>query len=308
MVDSYLTAFIARLSEMDDDSLLRTLVQVTACPGEYQLEAIAAVRDEIARRRLMPTARDPSPPEANPAFRATDGQTIPDSDLRSVSGRVDWEIRQAKPIPAEAKALHERGRQAGANGRHDEALKLFAAASALSPDWPYPPYDAAFTCLLKGDDHQALEFYKQTLTLAPRGFFTAITAVHYLEQERTQKIPRGTYLAYLSLEWTSAGDEKVRRIEALTERVPSFAPAWKDLALIREDPEHKLTALDAGLAHEPDAETRGFLMLNKALLLDRTGHHDDAVEMLGTLATDPTQPLDVAALARSSLAKVGLAP
>jgi len=52
MVDSYQAAFIDRVAQMDDDALLRTLVRVTAAPNEYAPEAVAAVRDEVARRGL----------------------------------------------------------------------------------------------------------------------------------------------------------------------------------------------------------------------------------------------------------------
>jgi len=52
MVDSYQTAFVDRLTHMDDETLLRTLMRVTAAPSEYQPEAIDAVRDEVARRHL----------------------------------------------------------------------------------------------------------------------------------------------------------------------------------------------------------------------------------------------------------------
>jgi hypothetical protein len=54
MPNPYLAAFIDRLSQMDDESLLRTLVRMAAAPGEYQPEGIAAVYDEIARRGLTP--------------------------------------------------------------------------------------------------------------------------------------------------------------------------------------------------------------------------------------------------------------
>ncbi len=52
MPDSYETAFIERLPGMDNEALLRTLLRVTATPGEYRPEAIAAVKDEVARRNL----------------------------------------------------------------------------------------------------------------------------------------------------------------------------------------------------------------------------------------------------------------
>jgi hypothetical protein len=52
MPSSYEAAFIDRLPGMDNESLLRTLVRVTARPGDYRPEAIAAVKDAVARRHL----------------------------------------------------------------------------------------------------------------------------------------------------------------------------------------------------------------------------------------------------------------
>ena len=52
MPDSYVKAFIDRLPQMDDDSLLRTLIRFTSSPGGYRPESVAAVRAEVARRGL----------------------------------------------------------------------------------------------------------------------------------------------------------------------------------------------------------------------------------------------------------------
>jgi hypothetical protein len=89
---------------------------------------------------------------------------------------------------------------------------------------------------LKGDDKHALDLYDRTVKLAPNGFFTALTAVYYLRLEAAEKIPRGTYRDYLSLEWEERRQLKRERLEALTKAVPAFAPAWKDLAPLLEKP------------------------------------------------------------------------
>jgi hypothetical protein len=57
MPNSYEATFVARLSGMDDDSLLRTLIRVDLNPEAYRPEAIAAVRDEVARRHLTDVQR-----------------------------------------------------------------------------------------------------------------------------------------------------------------------------------------------------------------------------------------------------------
>ena len=54
MADKYLTEFVDGLRAMDDESLLKTLVRFNAAPEEYRPEAMAAAKEEMARRRLTP--------------------------------------------------------------------------------------------------------------------------------------------------------------------------------------------------------------------------------------------------------------
>jgi hypothetical protein len=127
----------------------------------------------------------------------------------------------------EAEALHTKAREAGSSGDYAEALILLTKAAALAPDWPYPVYDRAFTRLLMEDFDGALADYEKTLTLSPRGFFTAHVAVDTLRREQQGEFPRGFYLAYTTLEHI---EESQRRdiLGQLVEKVPSFAPAWLD--------------------------------------------------------------------------------
>lgn len=185
---------------------------------------------------------------------------------------------------------------------------LFEKAAQLAPQWPYPAYDAAYTYLLKGDDKHALDWYCRTVKLAPNGFFTALTAVYYLRLEAAEKIPRGTYLDYLSLEWEESRELKRERLEALTKSVPAFAPAWKDLAPLLENPQSRLSALENGLKADPDPETRGFLLVNKALLLARSDRKAEGIAILGDVATQANQPRDVQHLALFALKNVTTAP
>jgi hypothetical protein len=55
------------------------------------------------------------------------------------------------------------------------------------------------------------------------------------------------------------------------------------------------------LAAEPDAETKGMLLINKALTLDRQGHHDEAVKLLGQLALDPKSTVGTEQLGKATL-------
>ncbi|HEY0062204.1 MAG TPA: hypothetical protein VGC21_08785 [Telluria sp.] len=49
-------------------------------------------------------------------------------------------------------------------------------------------------------------------------------------------------------------------------------------------------------------ETRGFLLLNKAVILQRQGKQAEAVRILGELALDPASPSNVEAASKSVLA------
>ena len=55
---------------------------------------------------------------------------------------------------------------------------------------------------------------------------------------------------------------------------------------------------------DPDGETRGILLINKAVILHRRGDRDGAVKILGELALDPRSTLGTEALARATLASL----
>jgi tetratricopeptide (TPR) repeat protein len=230
------------------------------------------------------------------------GRTLTQRDLQTATGEFSWEIRSEKPVPQQARAAHDEGRAAGQKGDYAAAIKHFEHAARLAPDWPYPIYDAAFTYLLQGNSDKALTSYEHVDALAPRGFFTAKTAIHYLRKEKRQEIPAGTYLAYLSLEWTDDPVKKASAVEMLLQKAPQFAPAWKAKAAMVDDDTPRLALLEKGLAADPDAETYGFLRVDQALALSRRGERARAIAILGTLALDPASPVDVEALAKQTLA------
>ena len=72
------------------------------------------------------------------AFIAAAMLTLVFSDQAAV------QTRKESVVPsADAKGLHDKGRQAGGRGDYATALKLFTEAASLAPDWPYPVYDRA---------------------------------------------------------------------------------------------------------------------------------------------------------------------
>ena len=243
----------------------------------------------------------PEPPGL--IFRGSDGRTLTAADLANVGdGTVDWSIVGGEQVPDEAVKLHAQGQEAGSRGEYAKALALLEKARAAAPSWPYPLYDTAFTYQLMDQPEKALAAYERVLAMAPHGYFTAMTSADCLRREVAHEWKAGICKRYMMVEFEPS--TRVAALEAIVAEAPGVASAWKDLALGREDETGRVAALDQALAHKPDPETRGFALANKALALGRAGKRDEAIRILGELVLDPSSPLDVAALARVSLAQI----
>jgi tetratricopeptide (TPR) repeat protein len=249
-------------------------------------------RDDVASETQVPVI----------VFRGSDGRSLRLDELQGVTGKVRWELVGRASVPAAATRLHEQAREAGGRGQYAISIALLTQASRLAPDWPYPIYDRAYSHLLTKDVDAARADYQKTVELAPRGFFTAITALDTLVHEQNGDLPPGTYLAYLSLEWTNDRVTKTDLVRQLVEMVPRFAPAWMELAMLLDQDSERLVAIDRGLAADPDAETRGMLLVNRALVLNRQGNREAAVRLLGELALSPTSTQASEQMAKATLA------
>jgi hypothetical protein len=197
--------------------------------------------------------------------------------------------------------LHKQARAAGGRGDYALALTLLDQARALAPGWPYPVYDAAFTCLLQGDPAKAAELYAEVDAMAPRGFFTCKTSMDCLRRERAGELFPGFCQAYATLEWTDKARKKAI-LEGIVARYPSFAPAWSDLAALAASDDARLQAIEQGLRGDPDPDTRGMLLISRASVLARRGDRDTAIAILGELALSPESTLKTEHLAKASLA------
>jgi len=236
-------------------------------------------------------------------FRDAAGRELTTDDIRGASGTMRWEVVGAGSIPAEASRLHTQAREAGGRGDLPQALNLLAHARRLAPDWPYPVYDTAFTYLLQGDAAKAEALYAEVDRMAPRGFFTAKTSLDCLRRERTGVLFPGFCKAFASLE--SMDDKaKTALLEGIVEKYPAFPPAWKELCTLRADEDARLQAITRGLEHDPDPETKGVLLLNRALILHRRGDRKGAIQILGELALDPGSTLSTEMLAKATLAEL----
>jgi len=226
---------------------------------------------------------------------------VRDGKLLDVNGTVRYEIIGKGCIPRAAEALHQQAREAGGRGEYERAIELLERASELAPEWPYPIYDRAYTHLLMADLDGAIRYYRKTFELSPRGFFAAITALDTLLREQNGELPVGTYLRYVSLEWMKDAAKREHAVREMVRMIPQFAPAWKEFACLCDDEGERLAAIESGLAANPDAGTKGILKINKALVLNLKGNHDDAVRLLGELALDPNSTLGTEHSAKAAL-------
>lgn len=217
-------------------------------------------------------------------YRTEDGRVLTFADLRDHAGTFDLALLDPTDVPLRAKELHEEGRRLGSAGELEAAIAKFNEASQLCPEWAYPRYDLAHTYLLQDEDAKALEAYRQVDALVPRGFFTTKTAVWTLEREAAGAIPRGTYRAFLTHEWAEDNERRIQILEEVLSQAPGYPPAHQKLAYFLEDPEQMRWHLERGLEGDPDAETRGMLLLNKAARLDSSV---EAERILCELALDP---------------------
>lgn len=270
----------------------------------FLLATLAALCAGCNRDQRAAPKDSPPKEDAVVIFRAADGRTLTMADLRGLTGTFQYEILGKTNVPAEAESLHKQARQVGGSGDYKKAITLLERASSLAPTWPYPVYDMAFTYLLMNDAESARKHYRKTVELAPRGFFTALTALDALDREAKGDLPAGTYLAYLSLEWMDDPAKKAEAVRQLAKRVPGFAPAWKEQAMQVDSEAERLAAIEKGLAANPDGETKGILLISKALIMDRRGDHEGAVRLLGELALDPASTYATEHLAKVTLAIV----
>ena len=208
-------------------------------------------------------------------FTDSKGNAISKEELSKATGTFNYEIYGIENVSDQAKLLHNVARQLGQSGKYTEAIEKLREAHKVAPKWPYPVYDMAYTYLLQGDFDNALRYYKLTDELAPRGFYTSKTALHTLEKEKTGEFQKGLYKSYLSLEWIQDIQEKKEIVQLLVNKFPTFAPAWKDYSSFLEGKE-RLEAIDKGLTANPDSETKGMLLINKALTINNDGDFDGA--------------------------------
>jgi len=82
-----------------------------------------------------------------------------------------------------------------------------------------------------------------------------------------------------------SADEQRQVACQLVVQFPSHALAWQLHASFLEDPSDKLAAIERGLLARPDPDTRGSLLVQKALALHASGERQAALEILNPLTS-----------------------
>jgi tetratricopeptide (TPR) repeat protein len=232
------------------------------------------------------------------------GRQMTPDDLANFTGTLNWSIEDKKDIPEKAQNLLNLGREAGAAGNYDEAVRVLEQAAAAAPGWAYPIYEAAYTHLLMGDLEKAERDYLRVEKLEPRGFFTYQSELDCVRRERAGEFKTGTCQSYVLLSDMPRSAEKQSALKKLLDSSPSLAPAWEKLAGLCDSDQEAMEAIDRGLASRPDPQTRGSLLLNKALILNRQGQYKETIALLEDLVSAPDSSLDTVAKAKYTIGNI----
>jgi tetratricopeptide (TPR) repeat protein len=209
--------------------------------------------------------------------------------------------QQQQPVSERARQLHAQGRKHGERGEFELALRYFHEAEKAAPSWPLPLYDMGLTFLFIKADDKALETFTKLDAVAPQGLPGSKRFLDSLRREKDGRVPEGTLHEFLEIERLKDTQEMRRQMQALTQKAPGFAPAWQKLAMAEEKPEEAEKLITKALSLEPDAESRGMLLVYKATLMWRRGEADAARKLLRELLADPTTLPVTAAEARELL-------
>jgi hypothetical protein len=268
------------------------MVILLACTAVFEAAATGATGGSVSDWHLLESDLPGFLPRI--VFYDSRGREV---DAKSIGGNAPWSLVDEDQASADARAHWKAGMEAGGAYKWPQAMAEFRAAHRLSPRWAQPVYQGAWTALLMGDDALAETLYVWTDRLVPQGYWTAKSGRDCLERERLGEFPAGLYRRYVQLEFLDSA-ARAKQLETLVKEHPSFAPAWKDLSVLRTSDAGRDEAYRHGMAGRPDAETRCFLQLFRAQWLIRAKRADEASRILEQLRTDPATTLQVRVLSQ----------
>lgn len=315
IVDSFVEAPPEEKEEQaPKPSLLKKLIQpkkeIEAAEEETQAEEEETSVEEASEHveiitgeeMLMDEAETEEEVEEDPLYEDGKGNKLYVSDLKK--DWVNYDQLGKKEMSEDALKYHTRGRKLSKLGAYGDAKRLLKKAAALADSSPYPFYDLAMVYVMRGDSSKGLTLFNRCNELAPKGFFETKTALAALNMEQSGSIPDGTFRLYLQIEETQDRKKKVELARQLTERYPHFAPGWRAMANLLQDPAQRKEAIEEGLNANPDIDTYANLKINEALILDMDGKKSDAIRILGQLIFDEKNTLGSIGIAKFVLSSI----
>ncbi len=211
-----------------------------------------------------------------------------------------------------AKSFYEQGKKYQEEGNTKKAIEEFKKAHKEAPNWIYPIYNLAIQYVFQDTNKDALKYYALANKIAPKGFYDTKIALHALQREKIGDLKIGTYKNYLLFELsrTCIVTAEVNRslcktsINELLKEVSNFAPLWKDYALFLESYQEKLNAIEKGLSQNPDAKTKGILLLNKAIFTSQNGDLEKATKILASIIFNPDSEISNIEMAKYFLNEI----
>ena len=184
-----------------------------------------------------------------------DGVTYEVEDVPvPVQGSVNFVFQRNRLTLRPAFVWCERGKQLGAEGQLEEALRAFEQASRFDPHCPDPHYQIGFTLLHLGRFAEAADAFSKTEQLAP-GWYQCRSDRWYAERLASGALKQEVVLVLLALEdHRGSAEEQVAALERLdpsARELPAYhllrGKATKDKSCYRKGLE---------LVEEPELETR----------------------------------------------------
>lgn len=200
-----------------------------------------------------------------------DGRQLELDQLAGLDGRLRFVFERDRVSLRAATELGARGGEAGAAGRHDEALALFRAAAAADPHDPQPRYEEGLTLLLMRRYAEAVEAYAATEALAP-GWFHCRADLWLARELAAGRLEHATFEALRMLE--DGGVEPAAKLEladAALAAAPRVAALHYHRGRVLEElgrGDDAFAAFGAALACDPEPDIRTRILVQLAMLLE----------------------------------------
>ncbi len=261
------------------------------------LEQVQYLTKKNTKKKLRPRQQQQKKTIASPEHKIVDYQTI-----EQLLKKIQKKLYNKSGIPEKAIENYYKGRLQGEKGEYTLALDWFKQALKIAPNWSYPLYDMAYVLLFLGERQKAYNLYIQVDKMHPRGFYAVKTAIHTLEREIKAELPGDTYKFFLTIKQEIDIDKKDDLLDYLLDRCTNFAPAWLEKYKTVNSQNEQLFCLSKGISYDSDAETKGLMLINQAVVFLNSNRKTEAYNILSELVFDKNLTLQNEHLAKALLA------